>query len=175
MTAAASVSAKRPPAALDAAVYTIATVVEPAVEGVVVPLVGRLALRLRQRLLGLQRVVDDDDVGTPVAIRQPCASHQAGKAIEARCDFRWRGGTLMITRRLRPSRTAARFPATTSKCQFAANGVRGLSSRKQRAAKLASRRAAARGTPPGRYDLAGRSGWVARDSARLEVRLKRES
>ena len=40
-------------------------VVEPAVEGVVVPLVGRLALGLRQRLLGLQRVVDDDDVGTP--------------------------------------------------------------------------------------------------------------
>jgi hypothetical protein len=39
-------------------------VVEPAVEGVVVPLVGRLALRLRQRLLGLQRIIDDDDVGT---------------------------------------------------------------------------------------------------------------
>src|SRR6516164_2292822 len=39
-------------------------VVEPAVEGVVVPFVGGLALRLRQRLLGLQRVVDDDDVGT---------------------------------------------------------------------------------------------------------------
>jgi hypothetical protein len=40
-------------------------VVEPAVEGVVVLLVGRLALGLRQRLFGLQRVVDDDDVGTP--------------------------------------------------------------------------------------------------------------
>ena len=36
-------------------------VVEPAIEGVVVPLVGRLALRLRQRLVGLQQVVDDDD------------------------------------------------------------------------------------------------------------------
>jgi hypothetical protein len=32
---------------------------------VVVPLVGRLPLGLRQRLLGLQRVVDDDDVRTP--------------------------------------------------------------------------------------------------------------
>ena len=40
-------------------------VVQPAVEGVVVPFVGRLPLGLRQRLLGLQRVVDDDDVGTP--------------------------------------------------------------------------------------------------------------
>jgi hypothetical protein len=33
-------------------------VVEPAVKGVVVPLIGSLALGLRQRLLGLQRVVD---------------------------------------------------------------------------------------------------------------------
>ena len=40
-------------------------VVEPAIEGMIVPLVGRLALRLRQRFLGLQRVVDDDDVRTP--------------------------------------------------------------------------------------------------------------
>jgi len=31
----------------------------------VAPLVGGLALRLRRRALGLQRVVDDDDVGTP--------------------------------------------------------------------------------------------------------------
>jgi hypothetical protein len=55
-------------------------IVEPAVKGVVVPLVGRPALGLRQGLLGLQRIVDDD-VGTPsgqppptaVATRQPCA------------------------------------------------------------------------------------------------------
>ena len=40
-------------------------VVEAAVEGVVEPFVRRLALRLRQCFLGLQRVVDDDDVGTP--------------------------------------------------------------------------------------------------------------
>jgi hypothetical protein len=40
-------------------------VVEATIEGVVVPLVGRLALRLRQRLFRLQRVVDDNDVGTP--------------------------------------------------------------------------------------------------------------
>jgi hypothetical protein len=38
-------------------------VVEAAVEGVVVPLVRRLALGLRQGLLGLQRVVDEDQVG----------------------------------------------------------------------------------------------------------------
>src|SRR5271166_3618350 len=40
-------------------------VVEAAVEGVVEPLVGRLAMGPRQRLLALQRVVDDDDVRTP--------------------------------------------------------------------------------------------------------------
>jgi hypothetical protein len=38
-------------------------VVEAAVERVVVPFVRRLPLGLRQRLLGFQRVVDDDDVG----------------------------------------------------------------------------------------------------------------
>ena len=38
-------------------------VVQPAVEGVVEPLVRRPPLGLRQRLLRLQRIVDDDDVG----------------------------------------------------------------------------------------------------------------
>ena len=54
-------------------------VIQPAIEGVVEPLVGRLPLGLRQGLVGLQRVVDDDDVGTPsgqhpteVATRLPC-------------------------------------------------------------------------------------------------------
>ena len=36
-----------------------------------------------------------------------CPRDQAGKATEAKCDFRWRGGTSMISRRIRPSRTAA--------------------------------------------------------------------
>jgi hypothetical protein len=40
-------------------------VVQPAVEGVVVPLVGGLPLGLRHDLLGFQRIVDDDDVRTP--------------------------------------------------------------------------------------------------------------
>jgi hypothetical protein len=42
---------------------TLLLVVEPAVEGMVKPLVGRPPLDLREGLLGLQRVVDDDDVG----------------------------------------------------------------------------------------------------------------
>ena len=42
---------------------TLLRVVQPAVEGVVVPLVRRPPLGLRQGLLGLQRIVDDDDVG----------------------------------------------------------------------------------------------------------------
>ena len=33
--------------------------------------------------------------------------HQAGKAIEARCDFRWRGGRLTTSRRICPRCTAA--------------------------------------------------------------------
>ena len=40
-------------------------IVQAAVEGVVVPFAGRLALRLRQCLLGLQRDVDDEDVAAP--------------------------------------------------------------------------------------------------------------
>ena len=40
-------------------------VVQPAVEGMVEPLVGRPPLGLRQGLLGLQRIIDDDQVGTP--------------------------------------------------------------------------------------------------------------
>ena len=39
-------------------------VVQPAVKGVVKPVVGRLALGLREGFLGLQRIVDDDEVGT---------------------------------------------------------------------------------------------------------------
>jgi len=39
-------------------------VVEAAVERVVEPLVGGPPVRLGQRLLGFQRIVDDDDVGT---------------------------------------------------------------------------------------------------------------
>ena len=38
-------------------------IVLPAVEGVVVPLVGGLPLRLGERLLRLQRIVEQDDVG----------------------------------------------------------------------------------------------------------------
>src|SRR5438270_8517336 len=38
-------------------------VIEPAVEGVVVPLVGGLPLRLGERLLRLQRIIDQNDVG----------------------------------------------------------------------------------------------------------------
>ena len=43
---------------------TTALVVLPAVESVIVPVVSGLSLRLRERLLRLQRIVDQDDVGT---------------------------------------------------------------------------------------------------------------
>ena len=42
---------------------TLLRVVQPAVEGVVVPLVRRPPLGLRQGLLGLQGIIDDDQVG----------------------------------------------------------------------------------------------------------------
>ena len=43
---------------------TTALVVLPAVESVIVPVVGGLSLRVGERLLRLQRIVDQDDVGT---------------------------------------------------------------------------------------------------------------
>ena len=56
-----------------------------------------------------------------------------------------------ITRRIRSSRTAVSFPAIRSICQLPANGVRGLSSRKQRAAKLAKWLRSNVRNPPARY------------------------
>src|SRR6516162_10633692 len=95
----------------------------------------------RQFVGEVLRVTDAEDLRARIMAQAP-----GRKGIEARCDFRWRGGTLMINnRRFRPSRTAASFPAMSSTCQFVMNRVRGLSSRKQRVAKLAksSRRVAA--------------------------------
>ena len=73
-------------------------VVESAVEGVVVPFVGRLALGLRQGLLGLQRVVDDDDVGTPPG------QHPADRGGDARALRR----RLELGHRLMPRREPGR-------------------------------------------------------------------
>src|SRR5580704_18282906 len=42
-----------------------ALVIEPSVKGVIVPVVGRLALGCRERLIGLQRVINNDDIGAP--------------------------------------------------------------------------------------------------------------
>ena len=69
-------------------------VVQPAVEGVVVPFVGRPALRLRQRLLGFERIVDDDDVGTPPG------QHPADRGGDAAAL----GGRLELRHRLMPRR-----------------------------------------------------------------------
>ena len=43
---------------------TTALVVLPAVESVIAPVVGGLPLRVGERLLRLQRIIDQDDVGT---------------------------------------------------------------------------------------------------------------
>jgi hypothetical protein len=47
------------------------------------------------------------------------------------------GGTLTISRRIRPSRTDASFAEMSSTCRFVTNGLRGFSSQKECAAKLA--------------------------------------
>jgi hypothetical protein len=49
----------------------VTLVVEPAIKGVIVPLVGGLSLRVGERLLRLQRIVDDDDVGAPSSRTPP--------------------------------------------------------------------------------------------------------
>jgi hypothetical protein len=64
-------------------------VVEAAVEGVVVPFVRRLALGLRQGLLGLQRVVDDDDVGTAPG-QHPAYRGGDARALRRRLELRHR-------------------------------------------------------------------------------------
>jgi hypothetical protein len=51
-------------------------VVEPAVEGVVEPIIGGLPLRLGERLLRLQRIVDQNDVGAA------SSQHAAGRGGE---------------------------------------------------------------------------------------------
>ena len=61
--------------------------------------------------------------------------HQAGNATEASSDFRWRGGG-----RILPPNSSVSFAVTISTCQPNANGVRGLSSRKQHRAKLVKSR-----------------------------------
>ena len=64
-------------------------VVEPAVKGVVVPLIGSLALGLRQRLLGLQRVVDYvdyNDIGAPPR-QHPADRGRDAKALRRRLEF----------------------------------------------------------------------------------------
>src|SRR5215471_14061999 len=51
-------------------------VVEPAVESVIEPFVGALPLRIRERLVRLQRIIDDDDIGTAAG------QHAAGRSRE---------------------------------------------------------------------------------------------
>src|SRR5688572_12568112 len=66
-----------------------------------------------------------------------CPKHQAGKAMEPTIDFKWRGGTLMISRRMSPLRTAVSLLAITSTCPFIENSVPGQSSAKPRAVNIA--------------------------------------
>ena len=60
-------------------------VFEPAIKGVVVPLIGSLALGLRQPL-GLQRVVDYNDVGAPPR-QHPADRNRDAKALRRRLEF----------------------------------------------------------------------------------------
>jgi len=65
---------------------TLLLVVEPAVEGMVEPLVGRPPLGLRQGLLWLQRIVDDDHVRTPPG-QHPADRGREPAALRGRLEF----------------------------------------------------------------------------------------
>ena len=60
--------------------------------------------------------------------------------MDAKSDSRWRGGTQISSRRIRPSSTAASFPAMTSACQFITKRARGLSPWKEVRLNVDSRR-----------------------------------
>src|SRR5581483_1842548 len=51
--------------------------------------------------------------------------YQAGNATEAMIDFRWRGGTVMISRFTSPEATWETLWVIASICQFGLNGVPG--------------------------------------------------
>jgi hypothetical protein len=76
-------------------------VVQPAVEGVVVPFVGPPALRLRQGFLGLQWIVDDDDIGTPPG-QHPADRGGHPAALRRRFELRHRLMPRRETRREEP-------------------------------------------------------------------------
>ena len=62
-------------------------VVEPAVERVVVPLVGGFALRVGKRLLRLQGVIDNATAAIKVTVRSPAPGIHA-PPLRLACDFR---------------------------------------------------------------------------------------
>ena len=68
---------------------TLLLVVEATVEGMVEPLVGRPPLALRQGLLGLQRIVDDDQVGTAPG-QYPADRGREPAALRRRLELRHR-------------------------------------------------------------------------------------
>jgi hypothetical protein len=57
-----------------------------------------------------------------------CPRDQAGKATEAKCDFRWRGGTPMISRPLRAAASPA-GPAPSFRLGQALEAVPGIAGR----------------------------------------------
>ena len=97
---------------------TLLLVIQPAIEGMVEPLVGRSPLGLRQGLLGLQRIIDDDRVGTPPGQhaadrgREPAALRRRLE-LRHRLPFdsrvgkaRWNQSLVTMRRQSRPSLSA---------------------------------------------------------------------
>src|SRR5271169_1557468 len=84
---------------------TLLLIVQPTVEGMVDPLVCRLPPGLRQGLIGLQRVVDDDDVGTPSGQH---AADRGGEpaALRSRLELRY-----SLPLRGKPGRECSLVPA----------------------------------------------------------------
>jgi len=79
-------------------------------EQLLVPLAHHDAPAIERQFVGeVLRVTGAYDLRARIVAQTP-----RRKQTEAKCDFRWRGGTQIISRRIRPSRTAASFPAVTS-------------------------------------------------------------
>ena len=106
---------------------------QPGREEKLVPVAGEDAAAIAREFVGeILGVADTEDLRTRVVAQAPGRKGDRGQV------------RLQMARRQAddqpadlPSRTAASFAAISSTCQFIANGVRGLSSRNARAAKLA--------------------------------------
>ena len=97
--------------------------------------------------------------------------NQAGKATEAHSDLRFRGGTLMIRRRISPDATCASLCVIASRCQFGRKGMPGrITSKAYRVNDIRCSANIARKSTCGEY-AAGAALWISSMVLSLVLRL----